>query len=109
MVVLLAQVDPTSGLGATLAPWANLTAVGALIFFLGWILVRAMPRIMDGQQKRDQLFADSLAGVVSRAEERDRLTREHNEAQVNRIIDRIDGLGCAAHNGRDRVTNGGRG
>lgn len=107
---ILAQVDPTSGLGTTLAPWANLTAVAALIFFLGWLLVRTLPRIMDAQRQRDQLFADTMAHVVARGEERDRLTREHNERQVNRLLDRMESLPCTAPvNGNTRGDRGSRG
>ena len=101
--LLLAQappVDPTSGLGNTLAPWANLTAVGALIFFLGFILVRALPRVLEAQEKRDRLFTDALANVVDRAEAQAQLQREHDEKRTERLEKKLDDLTYA--NGRDR-------
>lgn len=113
MLNMLAQVggDPHSGLGSTLAPWANLTAVGALIFFMGWILVKALPKILEAQQTRDKLFTESIAHVVSRAEAQQEIQRQHDEKQTERIVEAVDGLGQEVRqyaNGRDRSSGGGR-
>ena len=94
--------DPTSGLGPALAPWANLTAVASLIFFLGWILVRALPRILEAQQTRDKLFADSIGHVVARFEAQQQLQREHDERQTDRLE-----VAIWSARGADRKSNGG--
>jgi len=131
MDLLLGQALPADQALGPFSPYANLTAVLALIVFLGGILFRAFPQavnlILTWMGKRDELHAKtleaftlSLAHIVDRMETQRQLDRETTSRQVaglHQAIDTnaarnreaIDDLGTEIRNyanGRDRTKGG---
>ena len=65
----------------SLAPWANLTAVGALIVFLGYLITRGIPQLVDrfGQLTEAQQRSFSEDIRLQRDAFREELKQQRND------------------------------
>lgn len=75
----------TEALGPTLGPWANLTAVAALILLLVWMVTKFMPQLMKEQREEREKIA--AVERQERMEQRDSFLQTIHNRDV-----RIEGL-----------------